>query len=78
MVTLSQDSSARNAVPSNLRTEAHAKNFQHSAVIPQVTHPAAASPANMVFLNSEQGEYFLPEDPEAATSDSGTDDHDAR
>jgi hypothetical protein len=78
MVTLSQDSSARSPVPSNLRAEVQAKNFHHTAVISQVTHPEAASPANMVFLNSEQGEYFLPEEPEAAPLDSSTDDHDAR
>jgi hypothetical protein len=64
-------------VPNNLHIKEDTENLQHTAVIPHVTLPAAASPANMVFLSSEQGEYFLPEEPEAAASDSGTDDHDA-
>ncbi|PNF25179.1 hypothetical protein B7P43_G01994 [Cryptotermes secundus] len=68
IVKLSQDISATNPVPNNLYTNVHAENLQHTS---------AASPANIVFLNSEQGEYFLPEGSEAATSDTSTDDHDA-
>lgn len=78
IVKLSQDTSARNPVPNNLHTKVHAENLQHTSAIPQATLPSAASPANIVFLNSEQGEYFLPEGSEAASSDSSTDDHDAR
>lgn len=63
-VKLSQDISAMNS----LYTKVHAENLQDTS---------AASPANIVFLNSEQGEYFLPEGSEAAASDSSTDDHDA-
>lgn len=71
VVKLSQDTSASNPVPSNLYTKVHTENLQHTSAVPEVP------PANIVFLNSEQIEYFLPERSEAAASDSSTDDHDA-
>lgn len=76
VVKLSQDTSARSPVPNNLYTKVHAENLQHTSVMTKGILPITASP-NMVFLNSEQGEYFLPEEPEAEASDSSTDDHDA-
>jgi hypothetical protein len=64
-------------VSNNLYTKEHADNLPRTSVLTQAPAPASAPPTDTVFLNSEHGEYFLPEEPEAADSDSNVDDQDA-
>lgn len=64
-------------VSNNLYTEECAGNLPHTSVLTQAPLPASAPPTNVAFFNSEQGECFLPEELEAAHSDSSVVDQDA-
>jgi hypothetical protein len=76
MVKFAQDILAKHPVFSNLYTKVHAGSSHHTSVITQAPLSGSAPPANMVFLDSEQCECFLPEEPEAADSDSSAGNHD--
>jgi hypothetical protein len=67
---------------SNVQIKEEASDGQSSdsplpPILTQAPVPASSPSENVVFLNSEQGECFMSEEPEAADSDSNVDDQDA-
>ncbi|XP_069682829.1 uncharacterized protein [Periplaneta americana] len=73
MVKFNQDAIATCLMSNDTNSRAHSGRLKQSPVTNrQPTSSALLSQPNVVFLNSEQGECFLPEDPEAQDSESAT------